>query len=98
MTNPTGPEKYVKIRDRIVIIFGIKYFLASLTIQAPANKLIARKCSQKISSKISLANIEYKPSKPLYRSKPPKSLQQTSGPNSSWTQRVQDLCILLVKT
>ena len=44
MTNPTGPVKYVKTSEGIVIILGIKYFLASLTIQAPANKLIARKC------------------------------------------------------
>ena len=72
MTNPTGPEKYVKIRDGIVIILGIKYLLASLIIQAPANKLIARKCSQNISNKTSLANIEYKPSNPLYNSKPSK--------------------------
>ena len=43
MNNPNGPVKYVKIIDMIVNILGIKYFLASLTIHAPANKLIAKK-------------------------------------------------------
>ena len=64
MTNPIGPVKYVKINEGIVIIFGIKYFLASLTNHAPANKLIAKKCNQKTSNKASFENIEYKPSKP----------------------------------
>ena len=56
------------------MILGIKYFLASLTIHAPANKLIARKCNQKTNSNTSLANIVYKPSNPLYNSKPSKML------------------------
>ena len=34
----------------------------------------ARKCSQNINSKVSLENIEYKPSSPLYNSNPPKIL------------------------
>ena len=72
MNNPIGPVKYVKIIDIIVNILGIKYFLASLTIQAPANKLIAKKCSQKINNKFSLAKTEYNPSKPLYNSNPSK--------------------------
>ena len=56
------------------IIFGIRYFLLSLTSQAPVNKLIDKKCSQKINNKASFANIEYKPSSPLYNSKPSKIL------------------------
>ena len=50
--------KKVKTSEGIIIIFGIKYFLESLTIQVPVNKLIAKKCSQNIKSKASLANIE----------------------------------------
>ena len=49
----------------MVIIFGIRYLLASLTIHAPVNKLIARKCNQNNNNIVSFANIEYKPSKPL---------------------------------
>ena len=74
MNSPIGPVKYVRIIDITVNILGIKYFFASLTIHAPANKLIAKKCSQKINNKDSFANIEYKPSKPLYSSKPSKIL------------------------
>ena len=70
MTNPIGPVKYVKINDGINTILGIKYFLPSLTIHAPTNKLIDKKCSQKINNNASLANIAYKPSKPLYNSNP----------------------------
>ena len=67
MTNPIGPVKYVKINDGIITIFGIRYFLASLTIHAPANKLIDKKCNQKINNNASLENIAYKPSRPLYK-------------------------------
>ena len=70
MTNPIGPVKYVKISDGINTILGIKYFFPSLTIHAPANKLIDKKCNQKINNNVSLANIAYKPSIPLYNSKP----------------------------
>ena len=59
-------KKYLtKIKDGISTIFGIKYFLASLVIHAPKNKLIAKKCNQKTRSKASSANIEYNPSNPL---------------------------------
>ena len=47
----------------------MKNFLASLTIQAPANKLIARKCNQKISKIESFENKEYRSSKPKYKLK-----------------------------
>ena len=56
----------------MIIILGIKYLFPSLTIQAPANKLMDKKCSQKINNKFSLAKTEYNPSKPLYNSNPSK--------------------------
>ena len=66
-------EQLYKITS-IITILGMKYFLLSLTIHAPANKLIAKKCNQKIRSKASLANIEYNPFKPSYNSRPSKML------------------------
>ena len=80
MTNPIGPVKYVKISEGINTILGIKYFFPSLTIQAPANKLMDKKCSQKINNKASLANIAYNPSRPLYNSKPSNILPSLKRP------------------
>ena len=48
---------------------GTMYFCESFAIQAPKNKLIAKKWSQNIKRKASLENIEYRPSNPLYNSK-----------------------------
>ena len=56
------------------IIFGMKYFLESLTIHEPANKLIAKKCNQKINKKASLANIEYKLSNTTVQFKTTKNI------------------------
>ena len=56
-TKPIGPVKYVKINEIIKKNFGIAYFSESLAIQAPINKLIAKKWSQKIKRKDSLENI-----------------------------------------
>ena len=35
--------KYVRTKDKIVIIFGIEYFIESLAIHDPVNKLIDKK-------------------------------------------------------
>ena len=80
MTNPIGPVKYVKINDGIITIFGIRYFFPSLTIHAPANKLIDKKCNQKINNNASLANIAYNPSSPLYSSNPSKTFPSKNKP------------------
>ena len=61
-------------------ILGIKYLFPSLTIHAPANKLIDKKCNQKINNNTSLENIAYKPSKPLYRSNPSKMFPSMNKP------------------
>ena len=50
----------------------MKYLFESLTIQAPVNKLIAKKCNQNVNNNASFENIEYKPSSPVYSSNPPK--------------------------
>ena len=50
----------------------MKYLSASLTIQEPINKLMDKKCNQKINKNDSSENTEYKFSKPRYKSKPSK--------------------------
>ena len=42
---PSGPVKYVVIKDKAVKIFGIEYRVESRAIHAPTNKLIDKKCN-----------------------------------------------------
>ena len=53
MNIPNGPVKYVIIRDSAVKNRGIEYLMESRAIQDPTNKLIDKKCSQKIKRKAS---------------------------------------------
>ncbi len=48
------------MRDKAVKIFGIEYLVESRAIHAPTNKLIERKCNQKIKRKFSSEKIVYK--------------------------------------
>ena len=50
-------------------IFDIENFLLSFTIQDPQNKLIARKCVQKIIKKPLSLNNSFNESKPKYKLK-----------------------------
>ena len=45
------------------------YFIASLETQDPKKRLKDKKCNQKISKKLSVANIVYRSSKSKYRLK-----------------------------
>jgi len=54
---PSGPVKYVVIKDKAVKIFGIEYRVESRAIHAPTNKLIDKKCNQKIKRKFSSEKI-----------------------------------------
>ena len=47
----------------------ILYLTASLDTQDPKNKLIAKKCNQKINKKLSVANKVYKSLKLIYKLK-----------------------------
>ena len=68
-TNPNGPEKYtrsigVKTKPRDIL-----YFIASLEIHEPKKRFTAKKCNQKTSKKLSVANTVYKLSKFRYNLK-----------------------------
>ena len=60
-------EKIDKINQHDQMGIDIFYFDKVIS-----NKLIAKKCNQKINNKASLENIEYNPSNPAYNSNPPK--------------------------
>ena len=52
---PTGPTKYIKIKENPDINLGILYLIESLETQEPAKILIDTKCNQKINKKLSVA-------------------------------------------
>ena len=65
-TRPKGPVKYIKTNGTNTKPRDILYLTPSLETQDPIKRFIAKKCNQKISKKLSVANIVYKSSRLEY--------------------------------
>ena len=68
-TRPNGPVKYISNKGMNTMLRDMLYLTASLDTQDPRNKFIAKKCIQKTSKKVSVANTVYKLSKLKYNLK-----------------------------